>query len=157
MRRRRTSESGVTLMEVTVSVAIFTVVLGVSAQSLASFYAAIDQQELRIEAMQACRSVLGEIRQKREEYYDLGADSFDWGDWMAWIDQENDTGWTKYARDSYGSNPLRDHKISVELRNMQGQQAVAGDNPVEVQVTSTWLDLRGRPMRASVISIVTER
>lgn len=156
-KRKRCSESGLTLMEVTVSVAIFAVVIGASAQALASFYAAIDQQELRIEAMQSCRAVMGEIRQKREQFYNRGDDSFSWGNWMGWMDTQNDDGWSEHARDSYGDNPLREHEIEVEIRNMDGNEAVAGDNPVEVLVTSTWLDIRGREMHATLITIMTER
>jgi Tfp pilus assembly protein PilE len=156
-RKRLTSESGITLMEVTVAVALFAVVMGVSAQALASFYGAIDQQELRIEAIQASRSVLGEIRQKREQFYDISEDSMAWDDFHDWIDEQNDDGWERFQRSSSGDNPLREHEIQVTLRNLDGGAAVPGDNPIEVQATSTWLDLRGRPMRATLVTIMADR
>ena len=51
------SDSGVTLMEVTLAVALFAVAIAMSAQALISFYAAIDVQEQRVEAMQAAAEI----------------------------------------------------------------------------------------------------
>ena len=64
-KRALARKRGVTLIEVTMAVAIFAVVIAVSAQSILSFYVAIDMQEDRIVATHAARAVLAALREMR--------------------------------------------------------------------------------------------
>lgn len=153
--RRLRGQSGVTLMEVTLAIAIFAVVISVSAQSLMGFYAAIDLQKQRVEALQSARAVLSDIRLKRQEF-ELPDDVFDWDGLMGWIDDGNDDGWQNYLRIN-GANALREHTLDVVALDMDGNPAEAGDDPVELQVVTTWQDLRGRTISAVVATIISEK
>ena len=151
LRERLRDERGVTLMEIMVAIGIFAVVVAVTAQSLASFYVAIDVQEQRMEAVQACRAVLGALREKRAEF----EDNFP-ADLLAWIEEKNDDGWNDFLKydDQQG---LRDHAIEVSCYDMEGDEADDTDDPLQVIVTSTWIDRRGRELNAQVVTALTGR
>jgi len=152
---RLRGNSGVTLIEVTLSIAIFAVVISVSAQSLMGFYAAIDIQEQRVEAIQAARAILSDIRLKREDF-NLPNDGYDWAALLAWINAQNDAGWAQHLRDD-GPNALPSHSLSVTASDLEGNPAEANDNPIEIEVTTTWQDLRGRTTSSTVATIISER
>ena len=154
-RQRLGSTSGVTLIEVTLAIAIFAVVISVSAQSLMGFYAAIDIQEQRVEAIQSARSVLSDIRLKRADFV-LPEDGYNWEGLLAWINTQNEDGWSAYLRDE-GANVLPGHTLNVAVTDLDGNPAEANDNPLQLQVTTSWLDLRGRRTSSTVATIVSER
>lgn len=154
--RKLGARSGVTLMEVTLAVAIFAVAIAMSAQALISFYAALDVQEQRVEAMQAARSVLAEVRQVRRDFQGEN-DAFDWNGLLNWFSENEEAGWEEFLRDEPGMNYLPNHEITVTVRNMDGDVAQPGDNPIEVTVQSSWTDLRGRPASVNVVSVFSER
>lgn len=144
-------ERGVTLMEITLAVAIFATVIGVTAQALMSFYVSIDVQEQRMEAVATCRSVLDSIREKRYEFDGTFPDEL-----LAWIEENNDASWEDYLADNSEHVELNDESISVACFNEAGDDAGAGDNPLVVQVTTDWRDRKGRPISATIVSMLTD-
>lgn len=148
--------SGVTLMEVTLAVAIFAVAIAMSAQALISFYAALDVQEQRVEAMQAARAVLAEVRQIRGDYQ-LPDEEYDWAGLLGWFSTQQEAEWAGFVRNQPGMTYLPDHALDVVLLNMNGEAAQPGDDPIEVQVRSSWTDLRGRTASVSVVGMFSER
>lgn len=155
-RRIMKSDSGVTLMEVTLAVALFAVAIAMSAQALISFYAAIDVQEQRVEAMQAARSVLATVRQKRADFEEED-DSYDWNGLLSWFGDKEEANWSEFLRSTPGPNYLPNHDIDVTILNMDGEAATPGDNPIEVHVTSSWTDLRGRTVSVEVVGVFSEK
>ena len=145
---------GMTLIEVVLAVAILAVVLGVTAQAIGGFYITMDVQEQRIEAVQSARAVLGAVREKRTEF-DGGEDGFDWAGLLGWIEGQNQESWAGFVRGNELHEDLRDHTIGVEVYNMDGGAASAGDNPVEVHAIAAWVDRQGRAQRAVVVTVMT--
>ena len=145
---------GMTLIEVVLAVAILAAVLGVTAQAIGGFYITMDVQEQRIEAVQSARAVLGAVREKRTEF-DGGEDEFDWAGLLGWVEGQNQTSWAGFLRGNELHEELRDHTISVQLFNMDGGPASAGDNPVEVHAVAAWVDRRGRAQRAVLVTVMT--
>jgi prepilin-type N-terminal cleavage/methylation domain-containing protein len=152
----RGSAVGVTLMEIMVAMAIFSVVIGVTATALTSFYVTMDLQEQRIEAVQSCRAVLGAIREKRHQYKQP-EDQFDWTAFLGWIDQENSAGWPEFLKQGASHEELRDHSLAVTPLNLEGNPANPNDAPIEFHVTAAWKDRKGRTMQAQVVSVLTDR
>lgn len=147
-RRLLQEQRGVTLMEVTMALAIFTVVIGVTAQTLMSFYVSIDMQEQRMEAIAASRSVMDSLREKRYEFREDFPEGL-----LAWIDDQNGAAWEQYHVDDI---ELNEQAIAVVCENEAANAAGPGDNPIVVHVTTTWLDGNGRPLSATVSSILTD-
>lgn len=156
--RRLKRNSGVTLIEVTLAVAIFAVVIAVSAQSIMSLYVAMDVQQDRVSATHSCRTVLNAIREKRGEF--RGANETDFVNWtnlFSWINTQNNTGWATYLTETDGSAALASHTMRVNLYSTSGATAVAGDNPVEVHVIASWRDGKGRLSSTRVVTRMTDR
>lgn len=149
---RLRAQQGMSLMEVTLAVAVFAGVIAVTAHSLATFYVSIDMQKQRIEALNSCRAVLSVLREKRQEYAGDFPESF-----LGWVAEQELEGWTPFLKTEDAGTKLPEHQITVACFDLNGDVAAAGDNPVRVLVTSTWLDRRGRPMQAQLASILTDR
>lgn len=143
-------ERGVTLIEITLAVAIFAGVIGVTAQSLMSFYVSIDIQEQRMEAVAACRSVMDSLREKRLEFRDNFPEGL-----LTWINTQNDSSWADFQADNSEHVELADQSIEVACFNEAGDVADGGDNPIVVHVTTNWVDRKGRALSASVVSMLT--
>lgn len=154
--RKWNGQNGVTLIEVTLAVAIFSVAIAMSAQALISFYAAVDVQEQRAEAMQAARAVLAEARQKRLDF-ELPNDQFNWNGMLSWFGQMQSANWDNFLRNDTAANTLKNHVITVTVLDMEGNVAQNGDNPLEVHVRSSWTDLRGREASVEVVGVIGER
>ncbi len=155
-RIRFVEERGITLVEVLLAVTLLASVIGVSATSLASFYVTMDMQEQRIEAIHACRAVAGELREKRGDFQ-IGSDGFDWNAYLAWIHEGNEAGWPAFLRQGEKGEELTGHALSVTCFNMDGAPANAGDNPLEIYVTSTWRDRKNRSLSAQLVTVLTNR
>lgn len=151
LRRVLQENRGVSLMEVTLAVAIFAGVIAVTAQSLASFYVSIDLQEQRMEAALSCRTVMDAIREKRSEF----EDDFP-GDLLGWIESGNDADWAEFLVDNSNHVELNEQSMEVSCYNTNGDAAGAADNPLVVHVTTTWRDRKGREMSASIMSVLTD-
>ena len=143
-------EQGVTLIEITLAVAIFAGVIGVTAQSLMSFYVSIDMQEQRMEGVAACRSVMDSLREKRVQF----KNDFPQG-LLTWIETNNDDSWEDYLADNSEHVQLAEQTLEVDCYNEAGDIAGDGDNPIVVHVTTNWLDRKGRPLSATVVSMLT--
>ncbi|MBI2423135.1 MAG: type II secretion system protein [Candidatus Hydrogenedentes bacterium] len=148
--RRLRAAAGFTLLEVTLAVAIFAAVIGVTAQSLMSFYATMDMQEQRVEAINACRSVMSAVRDKRYEV----TDDFP-GGLITWINENNGTHWASFSNSNPETGALKDFAITVACKDMAGGDAGDGDNPVQIAVNATWSDVRGRPIAVMLGSVIT--
>ena len=145
-------QRGVTLMEITLAVAIFAGVIGVTAHSLMSFYVSIDMQEQRMEAVATCRSVMDSLREKRHEFEDTFPEGL-----IAWVEQNNESHWEAFLADNSEHVELAEQSIEVTCFDMEGNAAGGDDNPIQVQVTTEWLDRKGRAMSASIISVLTDQ
>lgn len=143
-------ERGVTLIEITLAVAIFAGVIGVTAQSLMSFYVSIDIQEQRMEGVRACQSVMDGLREKRVEF----KDDFPAG-LLTWVETNNESSWSDFKADNSEHVELADQTIEVTCFNEAGEAADGGDNPIVVHVTTNWTDRRGRPLSATLVSMLT--
>ena len=141
---------GTSLVEVTLAIAIFAGVIAVTAQSLASFYVTVDVQEQRMEAVLASHSVMDALREKRIEYQENFPEDF-----LSWVDEKNETEWVSFLAENEGHVELSEQTIQVACYNATGDAAGPNDNPVEVHVTTTWRDRKGRELSASVVSMLT--
>ena len=140
-----------TLLEVVLAVAIFAAVMGVSAQAMVSFYLSMDIQEQRIEALQSCRAVMSVLRERRDSF------QADFPDALAsFVDTNNSSGWQNHLADNSTYEQLREHRIEVLLSGLEGA-ALADNAPVEVLVRAHWLDRRGRPMTAALVTVLNSR
>jgi len=143
-------ERGVTLIEITLAVAIFAGVIGVTAQSLMSFYVSIDIQEQRMEGVRACQSVMDGLREKRLEFKDNFPEGL-----LTWIETNNDSSWAAFKADNSEHVELADQTIEVTCFNDAGETADGDDNPIVVHVTTNWTDRKGRPLAATLVSMLT--
>jgi len=148
-QRRRASIRGVTLLEVTIAVAILAAVLGVSAQVLMQFYVSLDVQRQRVEAVNTGRAVLGACRQKREEFTHTFPVGF-----LQWVTAQNNVNWPSFTVVEEGDAPLREHRIVVSCLDAAGEAAGPNTVPLYVHVTSTWNDARGRPVQTHVATVL---
>ena len=142
--------AGFTLLEVTLAVAIFAAVIGVTAQSLMSFYATMDMQEQRVEAINTGRSVMSAVRDKR---YEVSGDFP--GGLITWLNENNSSHWAEFATATPETGGLKDFVINVTCKDMAGGDAGDGDNPVQIVVNATWSDLKGRSIAVSLGSVIT--
>jgi prepilin-type N-terminal cleavage/methylation domain-containing protein len=135
-RTRRGHEQGFTLLELTLAVAVFAVVLGATAQVLVSHYATLDLQQQRSTAVQLCRGVLSDMRAAR----DANPDDFPGAITEMW---PNDV-------QVDGTGLLRNEQVTVNYADSTA-------NPLNVRVTVSWSDLRGRPVRSSLATMLTDQ
>ena len=134
--KRLKSERGMTLVELTLAVAIFVMVLGATAQSLISYYVALDIQDQRVAATRHCVGVLNTIR----DFRDGTTDTFPAAITDQWPDGSEVSG--------VASLPME--FVVVTYTN-------ATSNPLEVIVISSWQDLRGRQVTTQVSTVLTNR
>jgi len=130
------SERGMTLVELTLAVAIFVMVLGATAQSLISYYVALDIQDQRVVATRHCVGVLNTIR----DFRDNSPGTFP----TAITDR-----WPSGAEVG-GVASLPQEAVVVTYTD-------PASNPLEVVVASTWKDLRGRQVTARVSTRLTDK
>jgi len=151
-KRQRSNTSGITLLEVTIAVALFAIVIAFAAQALVSLMSSMNMQDERIEALNSCRSILGALREKRTEYYDHGDETMDWEGLFAWIADNNDDNWAEIE----GVAADEGYAFALQTFDMDGAAAQPGDNPLQVIVEATWTDARGHPMRAALNTVIAE-
>lgn len=134
--RRKPNQSGLTLLELTIAVALFAIVLGAAAQALISYHSALTLQRQRNEALLHCRSVINEMRNVRQN-------------------NPNDFPNAILTRWPNGSvvtdfNTLPQEQVQVSYVDVNA-------NPLEVIVTCTWRDLRNRPATVTLSTLLTDR
>ncbi len=144
-------EEGFTILELSIAIAVFMVVLGVAAQALVSFYVAVDMQHQKQEAVRACTSVLNDMRVVRD------ANPGDFPDAIVALFPNNGL---LQPGDEVQLNP----DITVvpnegTLRNQLIRVEYADDsaNPLQVEIIVTCDSLRGHPVRTSVSTMLTNR
>ncbi|HOJ34092.1 MAG TPA: prepilin-type N-terminal cleavage/methylation domain-containing protein [Candidatus Hydrogenedentes bacterium] len=128
--------AGLTLLELTLAIALFAIVLAAAAQALISYHSALTLQRQRNEAVLHCRSVISEMRNVRENNP---------GDFPNAILSRWPNGGVVA-----GFNTLPQEQIVVAYTDVNA-------NPLEVIVTCSWVDLRGRPAIATVSTLLTDR
>ncbi len=131
--RRNRNKDGFTLVELMVAMAIFSMVLGATAQALVSYYAALDTQDQRNTATRHCTTVLSQMREAR-----AAAATFPGGITTLWPN----TGVVA------GVSSLPGEVVQVTYKS-------ATADPLEVTVTSQFRDLRGRTLTVRVSTILT--
>lgn len=126
-----------TLVEITLAIAIFAILMGVAAQALISWYAALELQSQRTVAVQALSGVLSDIRQLR----DNDPDGF----------PENIT--EAYPDVSTVELPTQ----VLSQQNVQIRYVDTTANPLEIVLTMTWNDPRGRQATLRMGTLLTDR
>jgi len=134
--RRLKAKQGVTLLELTIAMAVFTVVLGATAQSLISYYVALDTQNQRHTAVRNCTGIVSNMRDVR----DANPDDFPDAIVALWPDDA----------EVEGAGSLPQEVITIDYVNPNA-------NPLEFTVRSRWVDLRGRPVTLAVSTMLTDR
>lgn len=150
----RVSQEGFTLVELMVAFALLAIILVVSAQSLISHFHLMYLQEQRTVAAQNCEGVLGAIRQVRDlqdspfpgNVTDVFPDDWNGGieDLITQIDFPNDD-----ANRLRRLTPLNSEIISIAYDDVDA-------NPLQVVITSSWLDLAGRRVTLSISTVLTD-
>lgn len=136
MRRGTRCEKGFSLLELTIAMAVFAVVLGAAAQALVSYYVAMDTQEQRNTAIHICKGVLNDMRQARDADPDQFPDAI--------------TGMWPDDTLTPGPGLLRNETVQVNYVDTNA-------NPLEITVTVSWEDLRGRPIQATMTTLLTDQ
>ena len=133
-RTRRHNNAGFTLLELTLAMALFAVVLGSTAQALVTYHANIEMQNMRSAAAQNARSVLAEMREVRDD----PLQPFPAAILARWPHGEAVAG---------GGN-LPGEQILVTYADPTA-------NPLEITVVSIFTDMQGRPVRVQLGTALT--
>ncbi|MCP4642521.1 MAG: type II secretion system protein [bacterium] len=136
VKTKRRKNEGFTLLELTIAVAVFLIILAGTARALVSYYVAMDVQNQKFAAVRDCTAVLNAMRNVR----DASPDAFPDAIIAEWPDNSVVT--------DLGS--MTQQTITVQYTNVSA-------NPLQVNVTSQWLDLRGRTLNVSVATMLTDR
>jgi len=131
------SREGFTLIELTMAVAIFLVVLGATAQGLVSYYAIIATQHQRTVAIQDAKGILSQMRQLRDANPDEFPDSIlaVFPDGLVIEDQ--------------GNANLPQQIIRITYTDIT-------ENPLEAMVQCTWRDAGGRTSQVQISTRITD-
>ncbi|MCL4692391.1 MAG: type II secretion system GspH family protein [Candidatus Hydrogenedentes bacterium] len=130
------AKHGVTLLELTIAMAVFTVVLGATAQALISYYVALDTQNQRHTAVRNCTGIVSNMRDVR----DANPENFPDAVVALWPD----------GAEVPNAGSLPQEIITVDYVN-------PASNPLEITIRSQWVDLRGRPVSLDVSTLLTDR
>jgi prepilin-type N-terminal cleavage/methylation domain-containing protein len=145
---------GFTLVELTLAMVIFVVVIGFTAQALASYYASMDLTEQRTEAVQNCVNVINRMRDARNAGTTTFPDAI-----LAVFPQGTVIEDDRFTPMAERKTVLPEEQITVTYIDELGQplEGEIGfmDNPLRVRVTSTWRTLRGGRGTATVISLLS--
>lgn len=137
MRHRRSpGREGFTLLELTLALSVFTIIMGATAQALISYYVVLDMQNQRTAAAEACRGLLSDMRDLR----DANPVSFPDAITTEWPD---------------GQNVVDPGLRAGQTLRVDYTDPVA--NPLEVQVTARWSDVQGHTITVSISTILTDR
>lgn len=131
--RRRCGQEGLTLLELTVALALFAIVLGATAQGLISYHVAMDMQAQRCTAAQNCRSFLSDMRRTR----DANPDAYP------------ETILEEYPEGTEFPGTLPGERLTVEYEDPSA-------NPLEVTVRSRSIDLRNHEVTVSLSTNLTD-
>lgn len=132
---RRKTTAGFTLLELTIAMAVFMMILGATAQSLVSYYVAMDVQQQRHAAVQIACGVLNNMRAVRDA---------------------NPTSFPTVITDRWPDGALVAPTATLPAETVQVNYVDPNANPLEVTVIVGWNDLRGRPLTQSVTTVLTD-
>jgi len=132
--RYRGHTVGFTLLEMTLAMAVFAVVLGATAQTLISYHANIQMQNMRAAAAQNARSVLAQMRAVRDD----PMQPFPAAILERWPD----------GQAIGGEGTLPGEEIIVSYEDVAA-------NPLEITVVSVFQDMSGRPVRVQLGTALT--
>ncbi len=144
---------GLTLIEIMIAIAIFAFVAGTTAIAVVSVHSNLQIQRERIQAYQICRSVIEAIKEKRQDF-SVGGETFNGYEFYAWLNNQNTNDWLSMISLEEHPINLQNLQINIDVRNMQNEPASATDNPIQVFVTTTWLNSRGYQLQATLGSIL---
>lgn len=139
------NDSGLSLLEIMMATAIFTILIGATAQTLSTFYGTVELQQDRAVAAQNCRTVLGWMRAVRDDdpdnFPDNITEAFPEGGEIPnlppFIENNDPPRW-----------PLAQQSVTVEYEDPDA-------NPLRVTVRIQWSDRVGRRARLSIASALT--
>jgi len=114
--------------------ALFAVVLGATAQTLISYHASIEMQNMRAAAAQNARGVLAEMRAVRDDI----TQPFPGAILQQWPD----------GQVVEGAGTLPGEQVIVSYADIAA-------NPLEITVLSAFTDMNGRPVRVQVGTALT--
>jgi len=143
--KRRCGESGFSLVELMFAMAIFVVAIGAVAQGLVASYTLLDVQGDRVAAVNACRSLLSQMRSAR----DVTTVTAPCDPASATYFQCKMT--TLYPNNSVVTGPtcLRSSQITLNYQNTAA-------NPLVVTITCSWTALQGHRMTLALTSTLTD-
>jgi len=138
------SNEGVTLLELTLAVAIFVIAVGAAAQTLISFYVTMDMQNQRVVAINLCKSVFSDMRNLRDASPNSQTNPANFQNALL----------TAYPPGTEKNGPagLSNSKVIVNYESTN-----ASSNPLVPTVTVQWRDLRNRTCAVSLSSAMTDR
>lgn len=138
-------KEGVTLLELTLAMAVFAIALGATAQTLISYYVAMDVQQKRAVAAQNCRSVIGAMREIRDTNGDFIQGITDFiAEHEAAGDQTNYAGII---------TAMPGEVVSATCSSLLNGGAPA--DPMLVEVTSQFHDIMGRQVEVVISGVFT--
>jgi len=138
------SNEGVSLLELTLAVAIFVIAVGAAAQALVSFYVTMDMQNQRVVAINHCRSALSNMRNLRDTFPNSATapNNFQNAVLAAY----------PAGVETDGPAALSNSKVTVSY-----EDANPTANPLVPTVRVEWRDLRGRTCALSLSSAISDR
>jgi type II secretory pathway pseudopilin PulG len=138
------SSEGVTLLELTLAVAIFVIAVGASAQALISFYVTMDMQNQRVVAVNHCRGVLSNMRNLRDAFPNSATTPSNF--------QSAVLAAYPAAVETDGPAALSSSKVTVSYEDTN-----LTANPLVPTVMVHWHDLRGRTCTVTLSSAISDR
>ncbi len=133
---RRSKQGGFTLIEVSLAMGLFAILMAVTAQALLGFSLTMQVQEQRNEALAHCRGVLAQMRQDRDNSV---------------------LPFPQQVLQLWPNNFQTQNPAVVRLPNevLRVTYANVNADPLRVTVTSTWTDMQGRQLQVSLSSMLT--
>ena len=143
VKRTVVAHQGFALLELTLAVSIFVVVIGIASQALVSFYTCMDLQKQRTVAVNECRSILSEMRALRTTNPNTTEDPINFQ--SAVLDQYPD------GEETDGPDNLRNARRFVTY-----EEASADANPLVPTVTIQWTSLTGHTVQVAISSALVD-
>lgn len=132
----RKRESGFTLVETVIALAIVAILMGALAQGLATYHGDLDAAQGRIQAVSDCRTVLADMRRIR----------FD-----------DPAAFPGSILDAYPQGSVLAAFTSLPNQAIVVQYADVQADPLDITVVCTWTNLLGQAMRSELNTLISSR